>query len=287
VLAASPQGLAAGALSARATVDGPIAFPGTREVEARLILRTGASDERFAVRVRAPQYQGRNPEGSVLLVDNSPDAVSLDGPGTLGQQELATGVPGCSPRLNRFHGYEPHIPTVDVDVPANSSTTVVVRFATGSFAPWTATQYRVAFDLLDERVDGSASTLIAPRTVRAGLPTLTGRRGIRVSVRTRPPTFSSGTQNPAVIRSGRLLRVSGATTPPAPRARIRLRLLGPGRRSTFHTWARTQTDPRGRFTVRRRAPKQRGRYELWTFITPDDRHLVADYACPTAFEIRR
>ena len=75
---------------------------------------------------------------------DGPTAIALQGPGTLGQLVQSPSVlTACSSRQSAFHGYATGTASIDVLLPANSATTLAVRYDTGRRAPWVDSDFRL------------------------------------------------------------------------------------------------------------------------------------------------
>jgi hypothetical protein len=283
VTTASPVGAV---VSGSATVDpAEWTFPATKQATFRLGLRNDGAPQSFAIEMN-PSFYAYDAAGRVL--EGSPLGPTLsianEGQlsfGLLGRSEI--GLPGCSPRENRYHGYEHEKSVVDVSMPADSVGTLVVRREWGEHAPWPGSDLRLAFRLSNDLVGPGTGTLDREQDVLPPAPVRRGPTGVRIRFETRPASRDPGPAAPPEIAAGTPIAVTGTTDPPLAGARIALRFYGPENDRTRTTLAVVETDDAGHFGVAGWRPAAAGEYELWAFYSADRPGVVDDYACPRTF----
>ncbi len=262
-----------------------ISFPGTRNITYRLTLRTGELPERVTVRVTPPLYSATfdgepRVEGALI---GEPDVLRMSGPALVEEQGGTRGLPACSPARNAPHGYEPVGQHVKLLLPAEATETLTVTYQTGGIAPWPRMDYRLKFTILDQ---GLTRPPRPPQTIRPRQQAFRGKRGVRISFATSPPSERiSGSTEVRTVPSGERVAIFGQVDPRSARGRIVLRYLTEPRGSPFRHIATVRLDDRGRFSYRSWRPRKPGYYEIWPFYVPSERHLLRDYACPRAFEV--
>ena len=251
---------------------GEIRYPDTKSIEYRLEMVNGPTAETVDVGLRKPLYQSGadGPIGSPITVGQP----RLEGAGSLGAigNMQASYTPGVCLR-----GYEADgIQSVEVRLPANSTSVLVVPARTGRYPPWPDTSYRLGFG-------------IGRNVFRPARPRVTGKSGVRITLDTRPRALPL-TRNrlPRLVRGQRLL-VKGKTEPAVRRGRIRLRFRSSDDRSLSgqrtRTVANVRTDRRGRFTYSWTAGAP-AFYTLDASFRSPTRLLTRDTACPVGFSVR-
>lgn len=267
--------------------------PSTRTILYYLQLRTGDAPERFSVRFTPPRFARLGAlEGHSI---DGPIAIALQGPGTIGQTNQASAfVAACSERVERTHGYVTGAAVTDIALPANTATTVAVRYATGDWRPWRDGDYRLRF-----RVQPTMVGTYEPPSPLAGGPTVTRSITARTSG---PKVGSSGLAAHLILSSTPKGTVRAGRSPRSIKRSTRIRLRGRvvalrSRRTVvlewsrptgkLHTIARVRTDRRGRFTGPRWKPPRTGTYELWARYPKQRGGLAADTtSCPIRFRVR-
>jgi hypothetical protein len=129
---------------------------------------------------------------------------------------------------------------VALGLPARSRTTVLGLYRTGLAAPWPSTDYRLAFQVIEQAVVVREHPPPTRRVhlIRPARPGVAGGMASRISLRARPALG---------VRLGHVIVLSGRTNPPVPDRWIRLRFKA-ARRSGLLAWV--QTDRHGRFAYR-------------------------------------
>jgi len=150
----------------------PFSYPDTKQLVYRLHVTTGGQPERLQVSASAPSFPGG---GTFMGLER----MTLEGPGSV----VGSGGGGghgdrfCSPLLPDFHGSSLFFfPWIEVEIPANTTSTVALPGRPGSFAPWPGMDLGVEF-----RVGSQWSEI-----VRSPSPANSGRHGVEISFRTDP-----------------------------------------------------------------------------------------------------
>jgi hypothetical protein len=258
-----------------------VTFPGTREVAYRTVVITRETTERFSLEF-APALL---PDGGAALSPAGPATVA--GSGRILGGAIGVATPACSPSRNRFHGYEPQLLRVDVVVPPDSTSEIVVPYRFGAFAPWPGAPVGVQVRARRRLSDGSDGTLgvTEQRLTVPRVGVARRRSGVRIDLWTWPGSDPAAAERrPKTIRSGTSLRVVGAIRPSLRGVRIRLAYVGP-RSSRLRTIAHVRTNGRGRFQYRAWRLHARGRYELWAFSPRHGQRILPDYRCPRGFQV--
>jgi hypothetical protein len=253
-----------------------------------LQLQSGPQPERFSVRLAPGRFATRGPfdEGRSLP---APTSIALQGAGTLGERRQDP--PPARPCSSRAHGYRTGATTIDVALPANATTTLTARYATGRQAPWVDGDYRMTFEVgptlvgsyAADSVFAAGATGVTPATLRTAGPTPSGRTGVHLLLTTTPRATT--TAGAAARRIGKRTRIAIAGQMlPAKRDRaIVIEWSHPG--GSHHLIARARTDGRGRFRVGGWQPPAAGTYELWARYPKQSGGLVADRtSCPLRFK---
>jgi len=268
-----------------------LVFGETKELEFKLEITGGDEAKRFTVDVGPSWNFGQDdgrPEGTPIGLLRFPvlagDAVEEGG-------RTMTGLPGCSPNGNRFHGEEPRGDRINLYLPAGGRATLTASFAVGTTAPWPTTDYRAAFTIEpyegrpeDELVRPDSGT-VAKREVLPPPLTVSGRRGVRIFLTTSPESSLHPAQTDEKQLDGSSpVSVSGLTDPPIDGDTIRLAYRGPDTDGELRTLARVDVAG-GRFRYEDWRPQAPGRYELWAFYDSSRSDLASDYFCPRAFTL--
>jgi hypothetical protein len=264
-------------ISFRATMSpNTVRYPETRRIVYQLQMTTGAREERFTVELDPPSFgAGLREEGATVF----PLSVRLDGPGSMSIASREHATLACS-----FHGYEPQIESYRVAIPAQSSSTLTARFATGISPPWPSLDFRVRFRILPSYAPGDPGTLSRSQTVLPPAPRLRGKTGVQILFATKPRSSPLPVANVRRIRLGRPIAIRGRTEPSLRGQLIRLRFRGPNARRP-RLLARVRVGRRGRFQFRSWRPARPGYYQLWAVYRPQRSRLVADRTCPRVFRV--
>ena len=147
--------------------------------------------------------------------------VRLEGPGTLrGGQSLVSDPCYAFTRplpvydLPFRHGYDEDGLSYELDVPASSSTVVVMPLEIGRHAPYPGTTYDLVATVDDKMIDTPKATAAAPF-------------GVPLSISTDPPATSDICGTAPRIEHGRPVRISGRTDPALAGDRVELVRSGP------------------------------------------------------------
>jgi hypothetical protein len=243
----------------------------------RLELTARGTSERFPLRLSPPRF-GR--EGSTIRLRS----IRLRGSGRLGDGTRGSGIPACSSVLNRFHGFEPAVDVVDVLLPAESTSVVLLRYDISKTRPWRSTRYGVHVQLGKRMENGERGSLEHRRKIRLPEPRVLGRRALRLKLSTTPRTsFPAGTRDPEFARGGRIY-IRGITDPVLAGTQVVLKYLRNGRPG-FKRIGKATVRRDGSFRYGAWRPQQPGRYELWGFAQSASRAYASDYSCPRGFII--
>jgi hypothetical protein len=244
-----------------------------------LTLVATGRDEVFALEVE-PSAFGPEAGASLSFTDGAP---RIDGPATLlGPSAVKeASMSACGP--GRPHGVGPAARTWDVRVPAGTSSTLRLTLAPAPSSPWPTTSYDVAFTAKTTLVDGAAGTLRSPvRTIIDG-PATVGRRGVYLTLTSRPRSDASGTRRIARIDAGERIALRGGTTPALRGARVRLYVREDDQRS-FHRVRTVRTGRRGTFRATLRAGS--APMQVVARLPASDDRFVAEQSCALAFDVR-
>jgi hypothetical protein len=270
----------------------------TKQVIYYLELTSGPTNERFSVQLTPPQFatQGKRDEGQSV---DGPLQYAFVGPGTVGQSASDPSFGAlCSSRERAFHGYAAGKTSVDVAIPANSATTLAIRYATGRRAPWIDSDYRLKFAFASALVGDYAadSPLFGGPTAITGTPTFTETASIPVKAagktkigahlllsETPKATYGDGKAARKIGRRSKV-RVSGQLLPKLSGKRVQLQWAKPG--GALRTAATAKTRSGGRFSATI-TPPGRGTYELWASYPSQGGPLAADStSCPLRYSVR-
>jgi hypothetical protein len=181
-------------------------------------MRTGAQAERFSIDLAPPLFRTRlgsadnvHREGATITPD---EKVSLEGPGTLTPTGEGMALIACSPTTGlAAHGYEPRYPGFVVELPANSTSTLVARYRTGEFALWPGSDLRLTMRAGRQTGGYGASTLSREVEVRSPNVALSGRTAPRVELWTSPQSSPGVYAKLRPLQAGSPLTISGRVTP--------------------------------------------------------------------------
>jgi hypothetical protein len=252
-----------------------IHYPRTQEIEYRLTLTTGDVAERLRIEFLAPGWPGESAQGSPVRLAGQP---TLEGVGTI---EDFTETGGRSLAYSCIRGYGLTRPRVVLSLPANSTSTLVARYATGRAAPWPRTDYRVRFVV--RGIAGGPSRVVAtpPR------PALAGKTGVRFALRLVPAEPTPGDR----------VRVVGRTFPALAGETVRVRTArtayirpghdffeGPMFPADFgRPWlvGTASVGERGWFALPGWVARAQRFYAVWASYRSTRRDLVSDRSCPS------
>ncbi len=257
-LAAVALVVAAPATSAELTLNGTLYTPLKLDASTHFILyylemHTGATAEVFSVTMAAPPFAtaGGIDEGQSI---DGPTAIALQGPGTLGQLVQSPSViTACSSRQSAFHGYATGTASIDVLLPANSATTLAVRYDTGRRAPWVDSDFRLTFTVTGKLVGSyaaaspfsAAPTVTSRMTMTTAGPVVAGRTGAHILLSTTPQGTPGTPFAPRVVGRGQAIGIGGRLLPGDGGRRIILRWARDG--GPLRTLAAVRTATGGTF----------------------------------------
>ena len=291
--------VAAAPVSAEPILDGTLTTPTrltskTTQVLYYLQLHTGATEERFSIRLTPPSFAtlGSLAEGRTI---DGPLAIALQGPGTIGERSTdGSFTAPCSVVADKGHGYATGDTTFDLLLPADSHTTVAVRYRTGRSVPWIDTDARLRFTILPSLIGeyaqpspfAAGATNTTTQTVRTAGPTVGGRLAAHLLLASAPGgTVGSIERAPKRVGRRSPIRLSGKVVPAVRNKKVVLQWArGTGPR---HTLATVRTDSRGRFSGPSWRPGTKGSYELWARYPKQAGTLAPDQtSCPLRFRAR-
>ncbi len=251
-----------------------IHYPRTQEIEYRLTLTTGDRDERVRVALVAPGWPGEFAQGSPVRLAAEP---TLQGAGTI---EDFTEWASWSSGYSCIRGYGVTWPRVVLALPANSTSTLVARYATGRAPPWPRTDYRVTFVV--RGIAGGPRRVVAvpPR------PELAGKTGVRFALRVVPAEPQAGDRVRVVGRTfpalaGETIRVAAARTPYVAPGEIYFE--GPSFPGDFgRPWlvGTATVGERGWFSLPGWVARAQRYYAVWARYRSTRRNVVSDRSCP-------
>jgi len=242
------------------------------EVVYRLRMTAGAAAERFSVSVEPPRWP-RGLRGSPV----ASRTLRLQGPGAL--EEIPAADNAFPSRGTCLRGASLSVPTGDLRLPANTTSTLVARFQlSADDAPFRGTDMRATFV-------ASGGTLAGEQRFRPARPRLAGPFGAFIDLSTRPRSTFTGNPRPLRIRLGRSLQLRGAARS-IRRRLVDLRYVGPGTGTRSRRIARVRVDQRGNF-ARRFRPRRRGFHEVFvTYRSRRGSSLTSDRSCLRSFRVR-
>ena len=273
-LATFAPGAAAADPSFEVSADPPrVSFP-VSELGYRIKVTTGAEAERFDLLVREVRHF--DPRGSLMHFDCG--AVRMEGPGTAGPvpcPAIAAPAPCSRFGFAEWHGrgynFSERVP---IEIPANTTTTIVVRGQADEDAPWRGVAYSA-----DLAVEGG--TLERPWSLQApGIPN-DGRHGVKITLATDVPGADVCGTPPAT--TARPVTISGTTDLAGdPGQLIRLQIGEPSGRTRILAELRTAQDGSFRHTW---TPAGPGRYELIARYDAQRVETADDYSNTLALEL--
>ncbi len=266
-----------------------VRMPATTQLVYRLRIRTGAQAERFSVEIEPPLFQTRlgsgdnvHREGSTITPDQK---VELEGPGTLTPSGEGMALIACSPSSGlAAHGYEPRYPSFVVELPANSTSTLVARYRTGEFDLWPGSDLRLTIRAGRKTTGYGAATLSRDVQLRSPGVTLSGRPAPRIELWTSPQSSPGVYAKLRPLEAGAPMTISGRVVPARARRRVSLWTIRHGEGEEPRRLATVSTDARGRLRLRTRTPERSGSYELWA-RTANDAGGKPEHSCSMAFSI--
>ncbi len=285
---------AAGDLTLSGTLVTPVQLDAsTHHVLYYLQMHTGSLAEAFSVALTPPPFATAGGVDEGVSVDG-PTVVALQGPGRLGRLVQAPSViVACSARPAAFHGYATGPSSVDVMLPANSSSTLAVRYGVGRRAPWVDSDFRLKFTVHDRLVGHYAPGSPFARvrsTVPDGLsltttgPVVAGTTGAHILLTTAPGGTPGLPHPPRAIASRQAVQVGGRLLPAQSGRRVVLQWDRGG--GALHTLASVTTGAGGVLPATTWRPGRAGVYELWASYPPQPGGLVADTtSCPLRFSV--
>ena len=251
-----------------------IHYPRTQQIEYRLTLTTGDRDEQLRIGLFAPLWFRGFADGSPVRLAGEP---TLEGPGAIDEFSQAG---AHTVGYTCIRGYRLTSPQVTVSLPANSSSTLVARYATGRAAPWPGTDYRVRF-VVRGIAGGPTPVVVAPPR-----PVLAGKTGVRFALRVVPRQPGPGER----------VRVVGRTFPTLAGETVRVRAArtayvapgedffeGPSFPGAFgRPWlvGTATVGERGWFSLPGWVARPRRYYAVWASYRSTRRDVVSDRSCP-------
>jgi hypothetical protein len=209
------------------------------------------------------------------MLAGEPDVLDVTG-AVVESASTLQGLPACSPRENRPHGYEPVEQRLTLLVAPGGEASVTARHRTGEAAPWPDSDFRVAFTV---RQPGVPERVVLPRE-----PAWSGPTGVQIDLRTSPTTApTGGGPRPTLPRGGALV-VRGQTSPALARQLVVLSQSDPSTRGRAVPFAEVRTDASGAFRHAWR-PSTPGYHEVWATYRSQQPGLVDDWSCPRAFDV--
>ena len=261
-----------------------ISFGKTFELSYRLLMTTGAREERFPVAVRQPRWNplsSGGPRGFAAVPDCFRRPLVLRGPGQLGKvvcDRSRDRVDTCERGGGHVHLRG------EVTLPPHSTTSLVARFLSGG-PPLRQTDYRATFKV----GGGTNDTLGNVRRFRPPKPAVRGPFGTHITLSTWPRTpyfrFPAGRR----FRPGRVFNIRGRTDPSLAgrRMALRYRYIPSQGATPLRTLARVEVGPGGHFGFRGWRPRGLGAYRLYAAYEPRRPDMIYDESCSRGFAIRR
>jgi hypothetical protein len=230
------SGAATGPVDLSASVTpGQIQFPGTTDLTYSLRLDSSAQPQTVSVKVDQGSFGPPPSIGSPAeLIAGSQ---RLTGAGRLLQFSV---LPAFIPPLGAYvcrHGYTPTEVRAQVQLPAQSTTTLSLGYRTGAEAPWPETDFRLTYTVSGFQPQSPDSVLVSPS------PATSGVRGVHITLSTRPRSDEAYGALAPTVRSGHAVTLMGATSPAVPRAQLLLAV------------ARSRANPKARREIFINPPK--------------------------------
>lgn len=291
-------GAMAAPASADLTLNGTLYTPLKLDASTHYILyylqmHSAATPELFSVTMTPPPFATVGDVDEGLSIDGPTD-IALQGPGTLGDIVQSPSVlTACSSRESAFHGYATGAASVDVMLPANSATTLAVRYDTGRRAPWVDSDFKLRFTvqgrLVGTYAPGSplagSPTVTSPMTLTTAGPIVDGTTGAHILLSTTPQGTPGAPFAPRVIGRRQAIAIGGRLLPADGGREIVLQWSrGDG---PLRTLATVRTTAGGHFTARAWQPGGPGTYDLWASYPNQPGGLVSDStSCPLRFTVR-
>ena len=271
-------------MAARASSPAAIGFPHPAPVVYALELTAVGRDESFALTFESPFFghdaTGTAPAGASLQYGG--ERPRIDGPAWLpGPAAFSFGKLACGPSV-ASHGYDVQRARWDVVVPAGTTSTLSFEFTPAAASPWPDTDYDVTFEALPDLVGGGRGTLAAVQRATAAGPRPTGRRGIRVTLRSTPRTVLAGLDGAARVREGRRIAIRGTLLPRLAHAKVML-FTSTRASPAFRRAHTVRTGRNGRFRASLRA--RRG-LQVMARVPRQRAGYSSDYSCPLGFDVR-
>lgn len=266
----------------------------TRNVHYYLDLRTTDQPERFSVRLTPRKFSMFGPFDEGQPIDGPRD-ISLVGAGNLGERVQDPAIlPACSSRDERFHGYATGAVTVDVAMPANTASTLALRYFTGRRPPWADGDYRMVFDVQRTMVGtygpesplfGGVTPGVTPaRRVTKG-PTPGGRMGAHIILSTTPKGTTAVDAASRRVKRRSRVRIGGRLLPALKGKTVVVEVSRNG--GQLRTVKRVKTTSKGRLPTVTWRPTRSGEYEIWARYPTQKGPLTSDKtSCPTRFVVK-
>ena len=276
-LAAAPARAADPAF--RATVSPErVVFGETKRLTYRVEVTTGESPERFKLVAAAARQFG----GQGALLFPTTDGMRLEGPGTLsaGSSAHLDQFPCHSSELRDRHGGLEFAQEYDVDLPAGTTSTVVVEAVVAADAPWPGDRYGMRLRAFPRH--GEGATLEAGREIPVAAPEPGGRTGAPIFLDADLPEPASG-RCEVPEHTGGAVELGGRTDRALAGQELVLRVVAPGRRSATDL-ARVRVGADGRFAGPPWRPRALGLYQVAAVYRSQDPARTDDFSVPLAFE---
>lgn len=260
----------------RATVSPDrVVFGETQALTYRVEMTTGAKPERFDLHASAGGAFGG--EGTLHTIGGGP--VTLEGPGTLAGPAFHHGdaFPCSSSELRERHGGQYTGARFGLELPAQSTSTLVFETSVGLMAPWPQDRYAAW-------LQASGGTLDRETEIPVAAPAPGGRTGVRLEIQVAPASGRICRDMPPPV-DGEPITITGRSEPPLGGQQVLLRYVPPGQRAAV-TLASVPVASDGTFSYSGWRPQESGVYEVAAEYTSQRPELTDDFSAPRVFELR-
>lgn len=269
----------------RATVSpDQVVFGETQELTYRVEVVTGSEPERFEVQASAPfAFLGPAGGGEGALLVPTGSSARLEGPGVMrvGPSSHGDIFPCSRSDLRGRHGLLSYFQTFELDLPPESTSTLVFIAPLARDAPWPGERY--ALDLRAANGFQEEGTLGGPAAIPVAAPAPVGRTGVRLALTTDPPSGGSACADPP-RHDKRPIMISGRSDPPLAGQQVELRYVPPGERASVPLASVPVRDD-GTFEYANWRPRASGVYELAAVYRAQRPERADDFSVPRVFEV--
>lgn len=284
-LAALAFAAPAGAATYTASVSpDPFTFAPSQQLVYRLHVSTGGQAERILVSAEGPEFPDSGPTFAYGGFFSRLDRMTLEGPGTVYSSNLSQAIVDrfCSPPFADTHGEASFLtPTIDVEIPANTMSTLVLPTRTYDAAPLAGMSLAVRFAIAG--APGGEPIVLSPS------PRNAGRHGVPISFQTDPrglqgsPGGCLGYPGTPVVPLGSDVLMSGRADPGLGGQLMTIRAARLGD-TAIKQLATVRVGGDGAFGYRWR-PTLAGEYALGALYRSQSPSLTDDFSAATTLRV--